>query len=155
MRIIAHRANLDGKVKEKENRIEQIKLCIENGFDVEIDMRIVNNEIYLGHDEPEEKITIDFLLQIKEKCWIHCKNFEAITFFYENDQSFNYFWHQEDQYTLTSKGYIWAYPGSKISKGCIAVMPEWNISKEEFKNLRRMPIFGVCTDYPYLFFDKK
>ena len=53
MRIIAHRANLYGKEKEKENRIEQMELCIENGYDVEIDLRIINNEIYLGHDEPE------------------------------------------------------------------------------------------------------
>ena len=135
MRIIAHRANLDGKVKEKENRIEQIKLCIENGFDVEIDMRIVNNEMYLGHDEPEEKITLNYLQEIKDKCWIHCKNLEAIYFFNENQPSFNYFWHQEDQYTLTSKGFIWTYPGSELCAGCIAVMPELTIKKEQFNNL--------------------
>ena len=23
----------------------------------------------------------------------------------------HYFWHQEDDYTITSKGIIWAYPG--------------------------------------------
>ena len=28
MRLIAHRANINGRIKEKENRLEQIKFCI-------------------------------------------------------------------------------------------------------------------------------
>ena len=38
----------------------------------------------------------------------------------------NYFWHQKDDVTLTSKGWIWAYPGKQPIKGSIAVMPELN-----------------------------
>ena len=29
------------------------------------------------------------------------------------DKSLNYFWHQTDDFTLTSHGYIWTYPGKK------------------------------------------
>ena len=31
-------------------------------------------------------------------------------------QNFNYFWHQEDDYTLTSEGYVWVYPGKPLIK---------------------------------------
>ena len=31
------------------------------------------------------------------------------------DKTFNYFWHQNDKFTLTSKGYIWTFPGNKYS----------------------------------------
>ena len=52
----------------------------------------------------------------------------------------NYFWHQGDTVTLTSKNYIWAHPGKQIIKGSIAVLPEIhndNISK----------CIGICSDY--------
>lgn len=67
MKLIAHRANINGRVKEKENRLEQIKYCISSGYDVEIDVRYFNNEIYLGHDEAQQKISEDFLVKIKDK----------------------------------------------------------------------------------------
>ena len=151
MKIIAHRANIDGSLEERENSIEQINLCIDTGYDVEIDVRVIDNELFLGHDFPKLKISEDFLLQIKDKSWIHCKNLEAITYFYNKNDNFNYFWHQEDDYTLTSKGYIWAYPGKPLSIGCISVMPDLDYKKEDFKNLHKFKIFGVCTDFPNLF----
>ena len=47
----------------------------------------------------------------------------------------NYFWHQEDKVTLTSKGYLWAYPGV-ICDNAITVLPEQNMkmSKEDVKD---------------------
>jgi hypothetical protein len=27
----------------------------------------------------------------------------------------HYFWHQEDDYTITSKGFIWVYPGKPLN----------------------------------------
>jgi hypothetical protein len=45
---------------------------------------------------------------------------------FPNENLLNYFFHQEDDITLTSKGYIWAYPGKQPIKNSIAVMPELN-----------------------------
>jgi hypothetical protein len=53
---------------------------------------------------------------------------------------FNYFWHQEDTLTLTSKCHIWVYPGKQPVKGSIAVMPE-------IFNDKISQCFGVCSDY--------
>ena len=151
MKIIAHRANIGGPNSKNENQISSIKKCIQHGYDVEIDVRLLKGQLYLGHDEPKVIITKEELREIKSKVWIHCKNLKSISFFRQIDEEFNYFWHEKDSYTLTSKGYIWAYPGEKLSEECISVMPELSNSLEEIKYLKKTSIFGICTDYPNLF----
>ena len=150
MKIIAHRANIGGKNFHTENKISQIRKCIDAGFDVEIDIRSIKNKLYLGHDNPEEVITEDELFKLKENCWIHCKNLEAFSHFNNLNQTYNYFWHENDKYTLTSKGYLWAYPGQALDKNCICVMPEFNSPINELKELKNQSLAGICTDYPNL-----
>ncbi len=52
---------------------------------------------------------------------------------------FNYFWHETDTVTLTSKSYIWAYPGKQPITNSIAVLPE--IYNDNIENC-----VGVCSD---------
>ena len=151
MKIIAHRANLNGPISNKENQKSSIKDCIDLGYDVEIDIRLMNGKLYLGHDKPEVLITKEELRIIKNKVWIHCKNLKAFSFFTKIHEDFNYFWHEEDSYTLTSKGFIWTYPGKELSPECICVMPEINCSINNIKDLKNKFISGICTDYPNLF----
>jgi hypothetical protein len=73
------------------------------------------------------------------KLWINCKNIEAMEWFNMID-GFNYFWHEEDTVTLTSRGAIWAYPGKQPIRGSIAVMPE--IYNDNLDNC-----IGICSDY--------
>ena len=51
------------------------------------------------------------------------------------------FWHQTDKYTITSQGWIWAYPGQPGGKYTIAVHPE-RLTNDEVKKFA-----GVCSDY--------
>ena len=37
------------------------------------------------------------------------------------NQDFNYFWHENDRFTITSKGYLWTYPGNKYSENSVIV----------------------------------
>ena len=150
MKIIAHRANINGPNIKNENKKSSIKDCIDLGFDVEIDIRLLDGKLYLGHDRPEAIITKEEIREIRNKVWIHCKNLKAFSFFSQIQEEFNYFWHEEDSYTLTSKGYIWAYPGEELSPECICVMPEINSSLISLKDLRNISIAGICTDYPTL-----
>ena len=150
MKLIAHRGNINGPNKENENKISQIYKCINSGFDVEIDIHLINKKLYLGHDKGEEIISIKELKEIREKCWIHCKNIEALTYFYRNQDKFNFFWHEKDSYCLTSLGYIWTYPGTQITSECVLVMPELTINKKDFLNLNKSNFHGICTDYPQL-----
>jgi len=139
MILISHRGNVSGKIVELENRPDYLNLCLDRGFDVETDIRLVENELLLGHDHPIHKVELSWLYERKNKMWLHCKNLEAFEFFREKD--FNIFWHDIDDYTLTSKGFIWAYPGKKLSKGSIAVLPEqWTEEKS-------LNCLGICSDF--------
>lgn len=139
MKIISHRGNLFGPEKELENTKKRIDEVIALGLDVEVDVRVVGGSLFLGHDSPEEEVSEEWILDRSDKLWIHCKNMEAIDLFLGKDA--NYFWHQEDDCTLTSKGYVWVYPGKSIPKNSVAVLPElWT----DDLNLK---CFGVCSDF--------
>ena len=150
MKIIAHRANINGSNPASENRLSQIKKCIDLGYDIEIDIRSLKNKLYLGHDDPQEIISEEELFEIKERCWIHCKNLEAINYFNRFGIIYNYFWHENDKYTLTSKGFIWTYPGESLCKNSICVMPELEIPQINLANLKQKNFSGICTDFPNL-----
>jgi hypothetical protein len=140
MILIAHRGNLNGQNTKLENSPEYILNALNKGFDCEIDIRYINKKLFLGHDTPDYEIDIKFLLENSKKLWIHCKNFDAIHYLLDY-KDLNIFWHQEDEYTLTSKGQIMTYPGKKINNKSIIVMPEWNNKKISKK------AYGVCSDY--------
>ena len=107
MILISHRGNLRGKKTELENNPSYIQSTVDLGYDVEIDVWFVDGEWWLGHDNPEYKISFDYFSN--KPFWIHAKNMEALCSL-QSYSSLNYFWHQEDDYTITSKGYIWTYP---------------------------------------------
>lgn len=136
MKIIAHRGNLDGPDSKKENHPDYIKNAIDLGFDVEIDIWLHNNDLYLGHCEPQYKIDISWLKTYKHLLWIHLKNIDAYNFFCLS--SFNYFWHENDKFTLTSKNIPWCYPGVYLRNGITV-----HLGNEKVIN----QAYGICTDY--------
>ena len=69
---------------------------------------------------------------------------EALNWLCERTKGVHYFWHDRDQYTLTSTGYIWSYPDAKLSERTIQLMPEW--SDPELNNVDST-CYGVCSDY--------
>lgn len=143
MILISHRGNLNGKNESLENNPNYIDTAISKNYDVEVDVWYKDDLLWLGHDKPEYSVTVDFLRERITKLWIHCKNIEAIEFFINHkkiNQNFHYFWHQNDDLTLTSFNYIWAYPGKQPIKNSIAVMPEIN-------NDDTTQCIGICSDY--------
>jgi hypothetical protein len=144
MKIISHRGNLNGPDPENENTLKSIFLALEKGFDVEIDTWVVDGLIYFGHNRPTIKIEEQIINQIGNCGWFHCKNLESLTFLSKFDNDINYFYHNQDDYTLTNKNYIWTYPNKPISERSIVV--ELNIPK--IKNYKILPA-GICSDYMY------
>jgi hypothetical protein len=149
MKLIAHRGNINGPDPLKENNPDYIEQAIAEGYDVEIDIRYgaLNNKLYLGHDEPQYPITWFWLGKYIDNLWIHCKNIEALYEFSRGTSGFNYFWHQEDDFTLTSKNYIWTYPGKTYTPKSIIVMPEWETDVNEFVDLIAYNCYAICSDY--------
>ena len=137
MILISHRGNTNGKFESYENEPMYIDKAISDGFDVEVDVWMIEGVLFLGHDNPQYGVTQHWFNERYEKLWIHCKNIEALYFVRET--RLHYFWHEEDTLTLTSKNYIWAYPGKQPIIESIAVMPERSdddISK----------CIGICSD---------
>jgi len=142
MKLIAHRGNINGK-SELENSPEYILQALQLGYDVEIDVWYKDGKIMLGHDEPKYDFTWSLIFDYGEKMWFHAKNVEALNWFIDDEaNSLNYFWHDEDDYTLTSKNYIWTYPEKQLTKKSICVLPEWNKFKQDVSGCA-----GVCSDY--------
>jgi hypothetical protein len=65
MKLIAHRGNINGPNKEKENNPDYIFTALKLGYDAEIDIWYINNKWYLGHDNPVFEIKYNFLLDPK------------------------------------------------------------------------------------------
>jgi glycerophosphoryl diester phosphodiesterase len=140
IRVIAHRANLEGPSPD-ENSPSLIDKSLSMGFDVEVDVWVKDNMLFLGHDQPEYQIDFNFLTQRKDNLWVHCKNVEALEKLLQV-QGINVFWHQHDDYTLTRSNHIWTYPGRDITKSSVSVMP--NDTQKEIL----LDPFAICTDYP-------
>lgn len=147
MKLIAHRGNIDGISLSDENHPDYIDAAIKQGYDVEIDVRydIKSEKLFLGHDEPQHLISWYWLAGRKDNLWIHCKNLDALYHFCHGTSGFNYFWHQEDYFTLTSKKYIWTYPGQAYTPNSVIVMPEWKYTNWDM--LKVMDCHGICSDY--------
>ena len=141
MKIIAHRGNLYGPDPHKENSIPCIENCIALNFDVEIDIWAINNNLFLGHDAPQYHVCKSYLLDRKNFLWIHCKNKESIINIIDLD--LNFFFHDKDDFVITSKKNIWAYPGKKTDQKTVQVLPEWTGFETLDKNC-----YGICTDFP-------
>jgi hypothetical protein len=138
MILISHRGNINGRFEDWENKPEYIDDALSLGYDVEIDLWFIDGKTYLGHDEPQYEIDDDWLGERIDKIWVHCKNIESLNWI--RTTNLHYFWHETDTVTLTSKNYIWAYPGKQPINGSIAVMPE-------LENDNVLLCTGICSDY--------
>ena len=119
----------------------QIDAALKMGFDVEVDVWYHDGDLYLGHDEPKYRMPSYY--KNHKNLWYHAKNVEALEYLinYKLTVETKYFWHQEDDYTLTSNQKIWTYPGKKLMRGAIAVMPEQSYEGNLWD------CYAICTDY--------
>ena len=145
MKIISHRAYIDGEDSEAENNPVAIQALLDSGLHVEIDVWCIDGEYLLGHDSPKYQIQAPFLKQ--EGLWCHAKNKHALERMLAS--GVHCFWHQKDDYTVTSKGYIWAYPNKETS-GTNTVL----LFPERFPNINYSKYDFICTDYVNKFLNK-
>lgn len=143
-KIISHRGNLNGPNPSRENHPDYIDEAIAAGFDVEVDVWVMNGKLYLGHDYPQYETDMDFFIQRERKLWVHCKNLPALDLM---KRLVHAFWHENDQYTLTSYGIIWTYPKITTNQCCIIVLQDKEPPPKE--------CLGFCTDYPILWMNSQ
>ena len=136
MIYISHRGNISGPNEKFENKIDYIQNALDKGYDVEVDVRFENDSFFLGHDYNQVEVDKNFLLN--KKIWCHAKTKDALSAL-EKIKA-HHFWHQEDDYTITSKGFIWTYPGKSLLTSSICVLPE-------IANYKEINCQGICSDY--------
>ena len=140
MKLISHRGNIFGPNEAEENKPEYIMSALAQGYDVEIDVWCLNcDDLYLGHDEPSYPIDLNFLKD--NRLWCHAKNLKSLQIMLDND--IQCFWHQSDDYTLTSTGFVWTYPRKDLCSKTIIVCT----NLKDTTNLTSSMIHGICSDY--------
>jgi hypothetical protein len=142
MRLIAHRGLINGPNSEIENSPSQIEIALSYGFNVEVDVYYVDGEWFTGHDQPTYKVSLNWLKN--KNFWIHCKNNEAFEQMTYMSPQLHYFWHYTDTYTLTSANVPWVYPGNKLFKTSVCVLPE---NFMQLKDVKKLDVYGICSDY--------
>lgn len=139
---ISHRGSVSGPNPKLENTLSYLSDAINLGYHVETDVWVIGEDFYLGHDEPEHYITLYDLEQLAPKSIFHAKNDQSLQYFTTTD--FHYFSHEKDSVVLTSKQWLWYYPGVnpvlKPNNKAIAVMPE------SAKAFDISHFYGICTD---------
>lgn len=142
MKLISHRGNVNMINPERENTRLYVQEAIDLGYDVEIDIWISkNNNLCLGHDFPLEQIELSWLVDRKDKLWIHCKNFEALSFLINED--LRVFFYEKEDYSLISDNHIWAHNLSNINDKCIIPL----LSKQEIEKFKLINVYGICSDF--------
>jgi len=145
MILISHRGNINQKNPSTENSPSYIDAAIEMGFQVEIDVWYLEKDFFLGHDSAQYKIDFEWISKRKSFLWVHCKNILAVEEFNDNGKNpmyseINYFFHDSDDLTITSKGFLCVYPGKQPVKNSIAVLPE--LYNDDLNSC-----LGICSDF--------
>jgi acyl carrier protein len=131
-----------------ENRPEYINLALNEGFDVEIDVWFHDGQWWLGHDGADYAVNEQFILD--RRFWIHAKNIQALEqllVLQASGKIVNFFWHQNDDFTLTSQGHIWTYPNKwkNWTPLSVVVLPE----SEQADPKEFVGAYGVCSDFVF------
>lgn len=143
IQLIAHRGLMEGPNKDLENDPYQVDKAMDKGFDCEIDLWRIDKQFMLGHDEPKYPIDFSWIKKNQYRLWVHAKNIEAL--YYLSEFGDNYFWHENDKFTLTSCGWIWTFPGNALTENSICVMPEQYM--KDLSKVINLKCYGICSDY--------
>lgn len=142
MKLISHRGNLTSINPELENTQDYIQQAIDLGYDVEIDVRLTAGYLFLGHDAPDYYVPLDWLLERKDKLWVHTKNFAALNFLIDRDLKI--FYHQKENHTIINNcNLIWSHDLSEASSKSIIPL----LSLEEIQSFDGKTVYGICSDF--------
>lgn len=142
MIFIAHRGNISGPNQQEENTVKYLKKALSMGLGIECDvMTDKHDNLCFGHDQPQEPI--DFELLKQPNVFVHCK--DILSFETLLKKGVHVFMHEEDPLTLTSRGFVWAYPGIQphLENAVWLDLDPFRVHTD-----RPSPnIYGICGDY--------
>ena len=136
MKLIAHRGNVNGPRPSSENNPEYLLSAVDKGYDCEVDVWVLDGDIWLGHDGPDYLVSKEYISN--PAFWNHAKNLNALAYMLEH--GIRCFWHEGDERTLTSDGFIWTYPNKEVTSISVICL----INKDD-----TVPenCYGICSDW--------
>ena len=139
---IAHRGLIDGPNHQAENSMTTITEWCRQGRASEIDIWWHDEAFWIGHDEPRERVSPEFLRS--EFLWIHAKNpkgfYQLQKLSNEKGWGLRIFYHTDEDYVLTTNGDTIIYPGLPDMEGWTYMMPEMS-------NMIPTVAGKICSDY--------
>jgi hypothetical protein len=141
MILISHRGNLNGPNPARENSPDYIDEAIKAGFKVEVDLRRVGEQFFLGHDYPQYPVDKEWIFDREDQLLLHLKDFEAAK---NVEPSWHTFCHSNDPYTCTSRGMIWQHDLS-LTPHEDTIVPL--MTKELVEAFGPRRVYGICSDY--------
>lgn len=143
MILVSHRGNINGPNMVLENTPSYIQGAIDLKYDVEIDVRRIGSDLFLGHDVPEHAISLDWLMERHNRLWVHAKNSCALNFLIDHD--IRVFYHSiENHVIIGNTRIIWSHNLSEASdKSIIPLLSDREIGVESVN----LGVYGICSDY--------
>jgi len=149
IKIISHRGNINGPIPSKENRPSYIDCALQLGLDVEIDVRYIDNNFYLGHDTADYEISESWILKRKEHLWFHCKDLNSVQALNNLDPSIIKFCHTSDDFVLISNNTTWVH-NLNLNLDSYCVIPLMtSLEIDMFFHVDKREVHGICTDHPF------
>lgn len=144
-RHICHRGNIVGPYKKLENNFGVLIQREIQGREVEVDVWYRENALWLGHDKPEYKITLEWLANSHRR-WIHAKDGKTFEYLLQENGKraldLHIFYHTLEDYALTNKGVVLCYPGKPLLEGSCCMMPE----QAPYTEAEKQKCFAICSD---------
>lgn len=143
-KLISHRGNVDSITLELENSPSYIDAAINLGYDVEMDVRLIKGNLFLGHDTPDYEVSLQWLLDRKDNLWVHTKNFGALAYLIHHNLKI--FYHQKEDHTIINNcNVIWSHNLNEANENSIIPLLSDN-DIQKFNNLNKK-VYGVCSDF--------
>ena len=146
MKVISHRAYINGPDESRENNPDAIEEALKDVLYVEVDIRLIGGDYYLGHDKAKYKVPKSFLRSFKDNLIIHAKDLASAESLARELYYPHWFYHETDPMTITSKGWPWLYPGLFMDVGVIL-----NFKNPNDPYFGKLNSFALCTDWPLYF----
>lgn len=145
MKYISHRGNLNGPNTARQNSPDYIDEAVAAGYEVEVDLRMVGVQFWLGHDYPQHLVNESWLAERRRKLLLHLKDVHVLNWFLKNPHAdWHYFCHSRDPFTLTSQGHVWLHDLS-LPATLNTIVPL--ISKPLVQFYANRDVYAVCSDY--------